>query len=346
MQPEWPIVSAKVFEGFEAFLKQLGVDLAPLLKPAGIDPVIFAGLNTDLPLQHVSALFELAAQAAGDPCLGLHWAEAFAPGSTGVFGYSILNAATLREAMQAAARYLGLVVHPARVSFVETAEGGALQWHLPSLTATSTTQYVAFSVAATALRLRAVAGPGWVPCAVELTHRELPCSDTLRRIFGSRIAFNAPINSIQADPTSLDLKTTHADRRLFNLIEQLGEHMLAQRATPHDIVALCQKAIVDGLNQSDVTLERAAESLQMAPRTLQSKLAQSGTTFDALLQETRKELAVGYLRESDLSLTDIAILLGFSELSAFSRATQRWFGVPPSTYRQQLRNPDLKTAQS
>ncbi len=331
-----PLISAKIFDGFDAFLSERGVGLGPLLEASGIEPDLFADPTGHLSLTQATALFELSAQQTRDPCLGLHWAEGLMPGSTGVFGYAILNAATLREAMQAVARYLTLVVHPATVNFEEDAIRGILRWHLSSLTTNSTTQYVGFSVAATVLRLRAVAGPGWSPLAVELTHRELPCGETVRRIFGPNIEFNAPVNSVCADPESLDRKSITSDPRLFDLIEQLGQHQLDQRPAT-DVVAQCSREIVRNVRNSPVSLETIADNLGLTARALQSKLAQAGSTFDAVLQDTRKDLAIGYLRESDLTLTDVALLLGFSELSAFSRATHRWFGMPPSAYRQELR---------
>lgn len=337
MQPEPPYISAKIFDGFAPFLAERGVDLASLLDALDIDPQSFLNLNFDMHLSQVAALLELAAQEANDPCLGLHWAEAFTPGATGAFGYLLLNAGTLREAMQAVAHYLNLVVHPAKVSFEEEADQGALRWYLSSLTTTSTTQYVSFSVAATVLRLRAVAGPSWIPLAVELTPRELPCTETVRRIFGPNVYFSSRINAVCADRQSLDIKSATSDRRLFDLIGQLGEHLLDQRPSRADIVTQCQKSIVNRLRDGEATLEKAALDLDLPARALQSKLALEDTTFEALLQDTRKDLAIGYLRESDLTLTDIALLLGFSELSAFSRATQRWFGMSPRAYRQELR---------
>lgn len=337
MQPVPPVISAKVFAGFEAYLEARGAALAPLLPATGIHPSSLVECDADLPLTQVSSLFELAAQETQDPCLGLHWAEAYTPGATGAFGYLILNAATLRKAMQAIARYLCLIVHPSMVSYEEGPDHGVLRWHLTSLTSSSTTQYVGFSVAAAVLRLRFVAGQAWSPLRVELAHRELPCSATARRIFGANVRYNASENAVYADKASLDRKSSSSDKRLFEVIEKLGEHLLSQRSASSDFVNQCQKAIIASLNHGEATLETTAEYLGVTARSVQTKLSQFGTTFDALLQDTRKELAIGYLRESDLTLTDIAMLLGFSELSAFSRATQRWFGMPPRVYRQELR---------
>ena len=342
MQPELPVISAKIFEGFEDFLAAKGVALVGLLTASGIDAAILKNLGCDLPLSQVCAVFEHAAQETQDPCLGLHWGEAYKPGATGVYGYSMLSAGTLREAMQANARYASLVLHPARVSFEETEDYGALIWQLSSFAKSSSAQFVGYSCTTTILRLRSVAGPSWSPLAVELPLRELRCRETVQRIFGTNVSFNAPSIALYADSKSLGLKAKNRDPQLFKLIELLGNRLLTERANSDDIVAQCQKVIVDGLSRGEVTLEAVAVMLDMAPRTLQSKLTNSSTTFDTLLQATRKDLATGYLRETDLTMTDIALLLGFSELSVFSRATQRWFGMPPSAYRQQLRGTGIK----
>jgi len=315
------------------------VALSALLEAADIDPALLADQDATLPLTKIAALFEFAAQTTQDPCFGLNWAEAYEPGATGAFGYLVLNARSLREAMKTVAHYLSLVIDPAHVTYIEDASQGSLSWHLPAVTTASNAQYIAFSAAATTLRLRGVAGSSWSPIAVELSLRELPCTETVRRIFGSNVHLSAPINAIHAGIESLSLKAAGSgDQRLFEIMEQLGQRLLAERAAPSDLVTDCQKAIINRLSQGDVTLDLIAGSLVLTPRTLQGRLAQANETFDGLLQETRKELATGYLRDTDLPMTDIAHLLGFSELSVFSRAVQRWFGVTPSAYRQLLRS--------
>ena len=77
------------------------------------------------------------------------------------------------------------------------------------------------------------------------------------------------------------------------------------------------------------TLEEAAEALSISPWKLQRRLAEAGVTFKDLVEGTRRKLALTYLKQPHLPLTEIAFLLGYSELSAFSRAFHRWAGVPP-----------------
>ncbi len=98
----------------------------------------------------------------------------------------------------------------------------------------------------------------------------------------------------------------------------------------HKITAV----VIDQLPSGNVTEESVARALYMSSRTIQRHLQREDTTYTTLLSEIRQDLAEQYLTEQDISLTEIAFLLGFSESSAFSRAFKRWVGVSPSEYRK------------
>ena len=85
-----------------------------------------------------------------------------------------------------------------------------------------------------------------------------------------------------------------------------------------------------------MAFEKIAKTIGMSERTLQRKLKEKGTTFRSILDEIRKELAVSYVRDLDIPLSEIAFILGFSEQSAFSRAFKRLTGISPSEVRSTL----------
>ncbi|WP_156496912.1 helix-turn-helix transcriptional regulator, partial [Alcanivorax sp. HI0083] len=91
----------------------------------------------------------------------------------------------------------------------------------------------------------------------------------------------------------------------------------------------------DLLPQGRVTVDHIARCMAMSRRTLQRRLSDSGTSFQAVLDETRQKMALRYLRDSTLQVTQLSDLLGYADLSAFSRAFSRWFGIPPSQWEQQ-----------
>jgi AraC-like DNA-binding protein len=81
-------------------------------------------------------------------------------------------------------------------------------------------------------------------------------------------------------------------------------------------------------------LTAIAQHLGYAPRTLQRKLEEAGTSYHALLDDMRRELSIYYLREAHIAVSEVAFLLGFSETSAFHRAFRRWMGVSPGEFRR------------
>ena len=106
------------------------------------------------------------------------------------------------------------------------------------------------------------------------------------------------------------------------------------RLDKNDVVQRVRAAIIDQLPSGKVTDATIASTLNRTDRTLQRQLKKEGTTFKTLLNEIRNELAQNYICDSQLSLTEISFMLGFSELSSFSRAFKRWAGESPVKYRQ------------
>ena len=92
--------------------------------------------------------------------------------------------------------------------------------------------------------------------------------------------------------------------------------------------------VVAALPSGDATLDRIARELATSPRTLRRRLAEDGETFESILSRTRHELALRYLERRDVSLAEIALLLGFSDQSAFQRAFRRWTGETPRAVRE------------
>lgn len=332
-----PLVKAHLFEGFEAYCAARGVDFPALLATSALTLDEVADPAADIPLNAAAQALSAVAEKLGDPCLGLHWAEAYPRGAASVLGYLLGNARSVREGLQTISRYVALHLDPVEVAFVEFEDGGRLEWRFPTSFSAPRTHYATFVMALIVINLRRYIGAAWSPRGVELEHRALPCPADVGRILGPHVRFDCPTNAIDFRASILDLKSARADARLFALIRSLGDRLLAEKKSNVDIVEVTRRTIVRELESGRTTLEAIAEVIGVSPRTLQSRLAAAGETFEDVLQDTRRHLAETMLRDSDLPLTEIAILLGFSELSAFTRAATRWFGMPPSQFRADLR---------
>lgn len=312
--------------------------MEPLLHQAKLTRDDISSAENMISLNAVALVLDAAAKESGDPCLGLHWAEAYPSGATGVIGYLLLNAKSIRAGLKALARYIELHIEPIDATFEERDGVGHLEWRFAPGFTVPRVQYASFVMALTIIRVRKHAGPTWMPMGVELEHRALDCAGEVERIMGPNVRFDQPCNALRIRETVLNRSSPQADTRLFGLIRELGDRLLAERKASADIVQRTAKAVMDLLQAGEASLDEVASEVSLTPRALQSHLADAGTNFETILHDTRQSLAETYLRDTDLPLTEIAFLLGFSELSAFTRAASRWFGVPPRQYRQELRS--------
>lgn len=343
MKPTPPaIIRGSILVGIRDALVARRINVRELLLEAGIRPDALDHPCRELPLDEVALLFELAADQVGDPVFGLSLAEAFPLGANGLLDYLMLHAATVRESLQSLTRFSALLFQPTSLTFHEEPGAARLSWCFATASSTRRIQFASFANAILVLRLKRIAGRNWHPLAVEVEHPELPSPRKLHRILGPRITFNGRENTIIIDPAILKRKCEGADQRLYQILRETAEAKLQELAARPDVVTKTARVIIEALSNEAPLLENIAERMGMSPRTLQNRLAQHGTTFERVLGETRRNLAERYLRDTDLPLTEIAFLLGFSEQSSFTRAARSWFGMPP----RQLRKEGLRSLRS
>jgi AraC-like DNA-binding protein len=333
------VIRSAILATFRDLAERRGLDCHGLLEEAGLPRNALDNPETELPLNSVASLMELAAERADDPSLGLTLAEAHHPGASGLVDYIALHASTVGESLQAIVDYSGLICHPSPLQLRKKRDSLALSWSFPTVKGTRRVQFASFINAVIVLRLRHLAGRQWSPLAVEVEHPELPCPAMVRRIFGRRITFNARQNQILIDRKTAGQAIRGADPNLFRILREFGDVKLREISARSDFVTRTARAITETLDTHPPLLEHVAERMRMTPRTLQSRLAQHGTTFEKVLSDTRRALAERYLRDTQLQLTEIAYLLGFSEQSAFTRAARSWFGRPPRQLRKESFQP-------
>jgi AraC-like DNA-binding protein len=172
------------------------------------------------------------------------------------------------------------------------------------------------------------------PVSVSLMHPEPICSGDYFAYFRCPLHFDAPANRLTLKTEIMDKRLASDSPQLAQLNDQIMIQYLAQ-LDKENIVARVKAVIIEKMPSGKVTDQAIAEALYMHARSLQRKLKDEGTTFKTLLNDVRQELAYQYIRDSRLNVNEISFLLGFSDISSFSRAFKRWTGEPPSAYRQQ-----------
>ncbi|MDX2156641.1 MAG: AraC family transcriptional regulator [Hyphomicrobiaceae bacterium] len=321
-----------------------GLDLGTILAEVGLDPGHGAGpagqsvaSGESISLNAYSRMLEIAAERSADECLGLHFAHAFPRGGTRALGYLMLNAPDLGTCLDCLCRYVRLQADAVEFELAESEGIARLVIAFGAPFVAPRKQLVEFVCALIVLRVTTEFGDGWLPLSTDFEYRAPSCSAGYAAVFGPNIRFNRPQTVITMRSDVLKRQSQRADERLFALIKDIADSELAHLDRSQDIAWLVSDHIVRTLQTRAVTLDSAAAAVGRTPRQLQNDLKRSGTTFEEQMGAARKALAERYLRDTDFTMTEIALLLGFSELSAFTRAARAWLGMPPSQWRQQAR---------
>jgi AraC-like DNA-binding protein len=177
--------------------------------------------------------------------------------------------------------------------------------------------------------------PGFRPIEVRLSHPAAGELAEYPRRFGCPVRFEQPDNEIVFPSAALDVPLRTADPQLGQVLEEHVQGLLD--ALPHGdpFVHRARSALASTLANGGPSLEALAASLHMTPRTLRRRLDEQSTSYKALLDELRRELACHYLNRSTERFEQIANRLGFAEPSTFYRAFKRWTGTTPALYRAQ-----------
>ena len=316
-----------------------GVAAADLRAATGFDPALAADPDARIPLALETALWEEAARRAGNPAFGLHAAQGLKPGVFDVLDYVFRTAPTLRASLERLARYNRLLHDIAAITLVDRGPITRVEHTLSQPGATQSRHAAEFTLAAIVVAGSQMTEAPLRPAKVAFRHAA-PDDRALReheRLFGVKPAFDQPVNALELDRETLARALPRADPILSRVVIRHADAMLAARPAPaegfsHRLRRLLALALAE--EEGGIGLQEAAARLHMSERTLQRRLADEGLTFDALLEDLRRELAVRYLQDRKVAIAQIAYLLGYSEPSAFHRAFKRWTGKTPLEMRQ------------
>jgi AraC-like DNA-binding protein len=265
--------------------------------------------------------------------LGLRIAEGIGPRHFGVVGYAALACGTLAEALQRLERYHASVydVNPAKV--IAVPEGVAIEWGVergkPGALVDET------AIASLVQLARDMTGRYWPVHSVSFVNPAPLSTQPYEDFFGGHVVFNAPLTRLVFDHAYLALPLRKSDPALLALLDRQAEQLLQQVAALPAAVDAWRKTLVPLIREGQTSLAALAKAHHTSPRSLQRRLSEQGTSFQALLDDTRRHLAEKHLMDAKLDLAEIALLLGYSEQSAFTRAFRSWTGLAPAQWRRQ-----------
>lgn len=315
-----------------AALEALGHPVPEILARAGIARSTLADSEGRVPHTAMMAFWQHAQALTGDANLGLHLAEAVPLHAFEVNAYALLASENLRTAYRRACRYQRLIHESTNLFFEEGGNVGVLRHTLPDGGAVPR-QPAEFLVA---LWLRfgcAITGTDWSPALVCFAHEAPHDTSTHARQFRAPLRFASGITAMHVPNEVLDLPNPNADHNLAQLLDRYAAGLLRNSPTTSSFAERVRARLAVELNGGSPTVAEIACALHLSPRTLHRSLQNEGTTFRAVLEQLRKERATALLSQPHCSVAEAGFLLGFSEISSFSRAFKRWTGKAPATFR-------------
>lgn len=325
--------------GIAEALEMRGVDSQELFTRAGIPFVSATEQSTLIEVNNSNTLYKLAVEATGDASFGVSVAQCMPPTLFKAAGYSLYASNSLHEFCQRLVRFFGSLNEDARHNF-DAAYDVEESRDIYRLVLKVTRQGLCFESVDTWMAYlfkvcREISGPRFVPKRVELT-RPAPGNneEEYQRYFRSPVQFSAKKNAIYFHKKDIYIPALATSSDLARQFDDISRAYL-MGLDRSDIVKGAKRHIVKLLPTGDCSREKIAKTLNMSERSLNSKLRDSGTSYQEIMEELRTQLAYEYLDRKHLSLTQIGYQLGFSDTSSFARAFRRWTGQSPSEYRNQ-----------
>jgi len=185
--------------------------------------------------------------------------------------------------------------------------------------------------------MRQLIGGDWRPRRVRFAHDRPRDASEHERIFGAPLSFRQGVHvGLVFDARDLERPVRSADRRLLPIIERHLDELLAKPLPRDAWLGEVRSVIGSSICDGNPGIQTVARRLGLSVRTFQRRLGEQQIVFKTLVEEVRRDLALRYLADGRTRLTDVAFLVGYSELSAFGRAFHRWTGSTPLAMRRSL----------
>ncbi len=314
-------------------LDEEGFASEPIVRRCTIDPGVLASSEGRVGLAQFASLVREALRITGNSGLGLTYGLRGRVSDFGIMGYALLSARDLHQVIEFVSRYYAIFDPVIRFEFesvppyvharvVESAELGDFEVFAHEAT-----------LACTAAVAGAVLGEPVTPSRLTLGYPEPPHARRYRFVFGCEPEFDAPHTSIQFESHHLNQPLKFSNEAMAEICREQCERSLHEVKGRGSLISKVKRLLLDTPGRFP-KMEDVATALGMSVRSLRRHLSAEGLTYQKLLDQVRSELALDYLRNSQLTVDQVAQLVGFCEAASFRKALRRWTGKTPGDFRR------------
>ena len=320
--------------GYTDLVSKSGHNPILLLQQVGLTPGQLHNPNTYVSYQKIADLLDITAEQCRDPLFGLRLASSHSAFVLGELAYGISMQPTLGDSIRYASTHLSL--HAQGAHLEEQIFGDLTRWcfYLDFTNDWGLRQLIQLSIGHL---VKGLANDDSFDRRVSI-HLQQTEPLNYEKVSGHQklLVFGSDFDGVQF-PTIFSNHKVSQDPDILRDYFQQRIQMLEQ-LYPNSLPSQLKYLFTSALASGDCSLPQVAASLNLHPRVLQKKLHAEGTSFSKLLQQTRQDIACQHLRESNIGITDLALKLGYAEVSIFSRYFKRWTGLSPQQWRRQHTN--------
>jgi len=331
-----PTIGSSSVLALVSLLEKYGFEQEKISRLSSVDLDVLDHQDSRLPLDQYQRLWSTALKLTNNPALGLELGKVIDTANVGLVGHVVANSQNLAEGLDEYVRLFSIVNEAISLT-LETDDNNAYlrfihlnpeYYCIPDMERT---------MALFVYRGRVIFDQNPLLVAADFQHAQPSHIQHYKQTFDCPLNFNQHYCQIVFDRKFLEASPKQRNPFLVGATKQYANKLLAKilrRSVADKVRVLITQAVSEG--SADV--DHIAEQLNTSRQTLYRKLKAEGVSFQELLEEVRFTSAKEQLKDSSSSLSEIAFSLGFSDLSAFSRAFKRWSGMTPKGYRESMKN--------
>lgn len=318
----------------DSVLREQGIPTASLLEGTGIDATAIRSSTTRISRRQLTLTYRNAVRLSDDPALGLTGGERLHVTAYGMYGYALISSANLREALELSIRYHQLATPTVRMTLTIDDDDAVAIFGMED--ALGIDELIRFNLElqfSLVLSLfRDMVGDDFAFQQIRATFPDPGHANRYADLFGCPVLFDQARNELRFDEWWLGRELVRSNPITAEHTREVCRQILSEM-NAHEGFASEVRALITADVRAYSDVESIARSLHMTSRTLRRKLSNQGTSFQQLLREVRTQIAIAYLRDTSMSIDDIAERLGFSDAANFRHAFKRWTEHSPGHYR-------------
>jgi AraC-like DNA-binding protein len=310
-----------------AFLRARDVPIASLLGRASVSESDIDHRQRRIAAMAQGKILEYAAETLGDSEFGLHLAQKTNPREAGLLFYVSSAAEDIGDALALAARHCRIVNEAVRPKLIRSPEGMTIEIKFTGVPRHFAWQNTEFIVAAMIKGLRETAGRDFRPTQVGFTLAREPDPGEFQRFFGCPVMFSSLADQFSLSNETLAIPLITRDQHLLEALQPVCEEAAKERNTAYGTLrSSVENEVQKLLPHGKANRQRVAKALGLTERTLAQKLGEENTSYEKIVDRLRLSLGLQYIKEPNVSVAQIAWLLGYEGPTSFNHAFARWTG--------------------